>query len=160
MTIRLRATAASSLVVLLMACGPEPAPEASQAENPHADLLQNATALYQHYGADIAHGRADSLSRYYHPSGALIVRDGHSRRLSRAGIDSMYGGDWTPPTYFAWDSLAFDSVAPREVLATGGFYWHVRGQPDTLRFIYAALLQRVDSAMAIRFEHETLRPSR
>ena len=34
------------------------------------------------------------------------------------------------------------------------------GQPDTARFLYAALVVAVDSGMAILLEHETLRDGR
>jgi hypothetical protein len=63
-----------------------------------------------------------------------------------------------PPACFAWDSLTFDSLAPGEVIVTGGFRWQSPGQADTLRFIYAALLLAHDSGLGIVFEHETLRP--
>ena len=65
----------------------------------------------------------------------------------------------TTPAFFAWEALAFDSIAPGQVLVTGGFLWQSAGQPDTARFIYAALLEAVDSGLAIRFEHETARPA-
>jgi len=44
------------------------------------------------------------------------------------------------------------------VLVTGGFRWQGAGEPDTARFISAALLVAQDSGMAIVFEHGTLRP--
>jgi hypothetical protein len=45
------------------------------------------------------------------------------------------------------------------VLVTGGFLWQGAGEPDTAKFLYAALLEAVGSGMAIRFERETTRPA-
>ena len=52
------------------------------------------------------------------------------------------------------------TLSRRQVLVTGGFLWQSAGQQDTAHYIYAALLEAVDSGMAMRFEHETARPVR
>lgn len=64
-----------------------------------------------------------------------------------------YLNEWAAPQFFAWDSLRFDSLSTSQVLVTGGFRWQAQGQPDTTRFIYAAVLAAVDSGLAIVFEH-------
>lgn len=83
-----------------------------------------------------------------------------ARRFTRAELRSKYLDSWSPPAFFAWEGLHFDSIGPGEVIVTGGFRWQSTGQMDTVPYIYAALLVAVDSGMAIVFEHETLRPPR
>ena len=145
-------------LLLILACGSRPEP-ATRTDGPPVDLRASASAFYDAYGSAISTPRRDAIAGFYHPDGALRVLNGHSRRQTRASIDSGYRGAWSPPAFFAWDALAFDSIAPGQVLVTGGFLWQSAGQPDTAKFIYAALLEAVDSGMAIRFEHETARPT-
>jgi hypothetical protein len=121
-------------------------------------LKAAAAAHYEAYGAALAIPRRSAIAGFYHRDGALIVFNGVSRRQSHAELARRYEGSWNPPAYFAWENLAFDSIAPREVIVTGGFRWLSAGQRDTMRFIYAAVLVAADSGMAIIFEHETLRP--
>lgn len=123
------------------------------------DWRASASAFYDAYGSALSTPHREAIASFYHPDGALRVLNGHASRQTRAAIDSSYRGSWSPPTFFAWDALAFDSIAPGEVLVTGGFRWQSAGQPDTTKFVYAALLEVVDSGMAIRFEHETARPA-
>ena len=148
----------SAMILLIMACGSRPAP-AAPVDGAPVDLEASASALYDAYGSALSTPRRDAIAGFYHPDGALRVLNGHSRRQTRASIDSGYRGAWSPPAFFAWDALAFDSIAPGQVLVTGGFLWQSAGQPDTAKFIYVALLEAVDSGMAIRFEHETARPA-
>lgn len=53
------------------------------------------------------------------------------------------------------DNLEFDSLDAPHVLVTGFFRWQGVGAPDTSRYIYASVLEAVDSGFVIRFEHET-----
>lgn len=154
----LTAAGVCAALLLALACGPRPEP-AMQVDRLPGDLRASAAALYDAYGSALSTPRREAIAGFYHPDGALIVFNGHSRRQTRAAIDSYYRGSWSPPALFAWDALLFDSIAPGQVVVTGGFRWQSAGQPDTAKFIYAALLEAVDSGMAIRFEHETARPA-
>ena len=147
----------SANLLLLVACNTRPEPPARLDGTP-VDWEAGASTLYESYGTAISTPHREAIAGFYHPDGALRILNGHAMRQTRAEIDSRYRNDWSPPAYFAWDGLAFDSIAPGEVLVTGGFLWQGAGQPDTARFIYAALLETVDSGMVIRFEHETVRP--
>jgi len=124
------------------------------------DLKQSARELFAQYEDAIVRQRREAIAGFYDYRGVVRVLNGTTRRLSRAQLDTIYRTSWTPPAFFTFDSLAYDSIAPGQVLVTGGFRWARAGAHDTARFIYAALLQAVDSGMAIRFEHETARPPR
>ncbi len=151
-------TALTALGVLAVACGQRPAPGLMPA-SPPTDLEAAAAALYEAYGSALATPRRGAIAGFYHQDGALVVLNGVSRRLTRAELEAKYQGAWSPPAFFAWDALAFDPIGPAEVIVTGGFRWQSAGRPDTVPYIYAALLVAVDSGLAIIFEHETLRPS-
>lgn len=116
--------------------------------------------MYRAYGEALTTPRPEALSGFYHPEGALIVLNGVATRPTRQQIDARYRTAWTAPAFFAWDSLAFDSIAPGQLMVTGNLRWQSRGQLDTSRVIYAALLVAVDTGLAIRFEHETVVPAR
>lgn len=150
--------ASTAIVLLAEACGPRPATPPML--DGLRDLQASAAALYEAYGDALSVPRREAIAGFYHPDGALIVLNGHPTRRTRAAIDSNYRGPWNPPAFFSWDSLAFDSIAPGQVIVTGHFRWQSAGQPDTGRYIYAALLEAVDSGLAIRFEHETPAPPR
>ena len=107
-----------------------------------------------------AHSDATGSPSTNAAGGALIVQAGQRRFHSRAAIDSFYRGPWHGPAYFAWDTLAFDTLPSDLVLVTGRFRWLAAGATDTTRFIYSAILQPVDSGLAIRVEQETPAPSR
>jgi len=143
------------LLAVVVACRPHAAPATDQRSEP---LVRSAEQLYDAYVRDVRAGRRGSIARYYDARGALIVVGGHRRYYSRAAIDSFYRGPWQAPAFFAWDTLAFDSLAPGLVVVTGQFRWLRRGTADTARFIYAAVVQRADSGMVIRMEHETPAP--
>ena len=127
-------------------------------DGPPDDLKASAAALYEAYGSALATPRRGDIAGFYHYDGALRVFNGVARRVTRAELQSQYQGYWSPPAFFAWEGLAFDSIGPGQVIVTGGFRWQSAGQQDTVPYIYAALLVAVDSGMAIVFEHETLRP--
>lgn len=122
------------------------------------DLRASAATLYDSYTTALTEGRPEALSSFYHPDGAIRVINGFARRATRAGLDSSYRSGWSPPAFFAWDSLAFDSIAPGQVIVTGTFRWVEQGKRDTTHWLYAALLQGIESGLSIRFEHETLKP--
>lgn len=143
--------------LLAMTCAPRLA-QGQDLNSPPADLRVAAAAMYEAYGSAIATPRRGALAGFYHYNGAIRVLNGITRRLTRAAIDANYKNSWSPPTFFAWDGLVFDSVAPGEVIVTGGFRWQGVGQRDTVPYVYAALLVAVDSGLAIVFEHETVRP--
>ena len=136
-------------------CRPHAAPATDQRSEP---LVRSAEQLYDAYVRDVRAGRRGSIARYYDARGALIVVGGHRRYYSRAAIDSFYRGPWQAPAFFAWDTLAFDSLAPGLVAVTGQFRWLRRGTTDTARFIYAAVVLPADSVMVIRMEDETPAP--
>lgn len=121
-------------------------------------LKANAAQFYESYALALATPRREAIATFYHPEGAITVLDGAVRRLSRADLDRKYRGAWTPPAFFTWEDLSFDSIGTGTMIVTGGFKWQGPGQTDTTRYLYAALLVAVDSGMAIRFEHETVRP--
>ncbi len=146
-----------AIALIGSACAPSDA-RPPRTDGPPADLEASAASLYQQYGAALAAGRRGALAAFYHNEGALIVLNGVARRQSGEELNRKYLSAWTPPTYFAWEDMAFDSIAPSQVLVTGGFRWQDLGEKDTTRYIYAALLVAVDSGMAIVFEHETQRP--
>ena len=143
------------LLAAMVACRPHPPAPADQRSEP---LVRSAEQLYDAYVRDVRAERRGSLAGYYDPRGALIVIGGHRQYYSRAAIDSFYRGPWQAPAFFAWDTLAFDSLAPDVVVVTGRFRWLRRGTADTASFIYAALVQPTDSGMFIRMEHETPAP--
>lgn len=152
-------TAATSVVLLAAACEPGPG-SAPTADGAPVGLKAAADAFYDAYGKALSEPKREAIAGFYHPDGALILLDGDPRRMTRAAIDSTYRTQWSPPAYFAWERLAFDSLSPRQIIVTGHFLWQSAGQPDTGRFVYAAVLERVDSGLAIRFEHETSAPRR
>jgi len=143
------------LLAAVVACRPRAAPATDQRGEP---LVRSAEQLYDAYVRDVRAERRGSIAHYYDPRGALIVVGGHRRYYSRAAIDSFYRGPWQAPAFFAWDTLAFDSLAPDLVVVTGQFRWLRRGSADTATFIYAAVVQPADSGMVIRMEHETPAP--
>jgi hypothetical protein len=148
-------TLLSGMLVLGIACKPQ---RASSTDGPPEHLVQSAREFFDAYTRDLrAHSRG-RLADYYDPNGAVIVIAGHRRFYSRAALDTFYRGAWQPPAFFAWDTLAFDSLSPELVLVTGRFRWLVAENPDTARYIYASILQAVDSGLAIRVEHETPAP--
>lgn len=143
--------------MLVMACAPSATP-APMPDGRPADLRASAAALYEAYGSALSMPRREEIAGFYHADGALIVFNGKARRQSQAELRTRYERSWSPPAFFAWDGLSFDSIGPGEVLVTGGFKWQGMGRRDTVPYIYAALLVAEDSGLAIVFEHETLRP--
>src|SRR6266849_10564540 len=147
----------AGFLAVVAACNRQP-PRST--DRPSEDLLRSAVQFYDAYSQDARAHRREKLAQYYAPSGALIVLAGQRRFYSRAAIDSFYRGTWQGPAYFAWDTLAFDTLSSNLVLVTGRFRWLARGTTDTTRYIYASILQMVDSDLAIRVEQETPAPSR
>jgi hypothetical protein len=143
--------------LLVLACTRPPAASDRASAGP-ADLRAAAERMYQAYGDALTTPRPELLGSFYHPDGALIVLNGIARRSSRDEIDTRYRTAWNAPAFFAWDSLAFDSIGPGQLMVTGNLRWQSQGQRDTSRVIYAALLAVVDTGLAIRFEHETVVP--
>jgi hypothetical protein len=127
-------------------------------DGPPADLKASAAAFYEAYGSALATPRRGAIADFYHHDGALVVFNGRASRLSRDDLQRKYKGSWSPPAFFAWDGLTFDSIGPGEVIVTGSFRWQSAGQRDTIPYVYAALLVAVDSGLAIVFEHETIHP--
>lgn len=148
----------SALLIVLAASCAQGVQESDPPTAQQVDLKAEAAAHYEGYGQALANGQRTAIADFYHPEGALIVFNGDPQRQSRDVLRRRYEGAWTPPAWFAWEDLAFDSLAPDKVLVTGGFRWHSAGESDTTRFIYAAILVASDSGMGIVFEHETLRP--
>jgi len=144
-----------SLLSLGVACA---TPRTPSTDGLPSDWRKASVTFYDNYGEALRAHRRESLAQYYSPAGALVVFNGQPRRLSKAALDSLYRGPWQGPAFFAWDSLSFDSLDPGEVLVTGHFRWQSTATSDTSRFVYAAILQAVDSGLAIRFEHETSAP--
>ncbi|MGE0439656.1 MAG: hypothetical protein AB7L66_07260 [Gemmatimonadales bacterium] len=136
-----------------------PAAETPGREADAAALRPAAEALYRAYGQAVATGPGEAVAAFYHPGGAVRVLNGTAQRLSRAALDSSYRSGWSAPGYFSWTDLTFDPFGPDQVLVSGGFRWLPVGGRDTTAWIYAALLERTDSGLAIRFEHETLKPT-
>jgi len=147
----------AGLLAALVACDRR---HPSATDTPSQDVLRAAARFYDAYSEDARAHRREKLAQYYAPNGALIVLAGQRRFYSRAAIDSFYRGPWQGPAYFAWDTLAFDTLSSNLVLVTGRFRWLAAGARDTTRFIYAAILQTADSSLAIRVEQETPAPNR
>ena len=141
----------------LLACSYSPRSRSS-ADGPPTGLKASTQEFFAQYEAAIKAPRREAIAGFYHPEGAIRVLNGTTSRMSRLQLDSVYRTAWTPPAFFAWEELSYDSLDPGTVIVTGGFRWARRGTTDTLRYLYAAVVQAVDSGMAIRFEHETLRP--
>lgn len=119
----------------------------------------DAKTFYDAYATALRAHRRDTLARFYHPAGALIVLDGMRLSLTNAGIDSLYRGpNWEGPAFFAFDSLRFDAQGADRLLVTGGFRWREAMSSDTVRYIYLSLLERTPGGLKIRVEHETVRP--
>ena len=144
-------------IALVVACGKPP--QQLVLDGPPADLKATAQELFSQYETAIRTPRREALARFYHFDGAVRVINGITTHMSRAQLDSVYRNAWTPPAFFAWEDLRYDSLDVGIVVVTGGFRWTPAGRADTLRYLYAAVLHAVDSGMAIRVEHETLRPS-
>ena len=134
------------ILISMLGCATKPAPS-SALDGAPADLKASAAALYGQYGEAVRTSRREALPRFYHPAGALRVINGNTRRLTRQGLDSMYGSTWTAPAFFAWEELEYDSIAPGQVVVTSGFRWVAAATPDTARWLYAALLEAVDSGL-------------
>jgi hypothetical protein len=148
----------AKISLLLAACSRAPNPP--QALNgPPRDLRASSAELYQRYGMAISAARRDDLADFYVPTGVIRILNGERRELTRAQLDSAYRGPWNPPEYFDWEDLTYDSIGVGQVVVTGGFRWKSHGGSDTVRFLYAALLEAVDSGMTIRVEVETTRPA-
>jgi hypothetical protein len=145
------------LALCISACSPA---RPHLLDGPPPDLKASSAELFQQYGAAISAPRREALARFYHHQGAVRVLNGARSALTPTELDSIYRGPWIPPEYFAWDALAYDSLGPGLVVVTGGFRWKARDRPDTVRYLYTALLEAVDSGMVIRFEQETVRPPR
>jgi len=145
-------------VLAAVACTVRPARPSDATDAPPADLRAAAESMYTRYSAAIATAQRGAIPAFYHQDGALVVFNGESRKMSREALRERYTTAWVPPQYFAWEDLEFAPVSATQVLVTGGFRWQTPAQPDTSRFIYAALLVATDSGLAIVFEHETLRP--
>lgn len=149
-----------TLVFVATGCGVQPAQRSVATDGPPANLAAAADSLYQEYARVLRTGDRGRIAQFYAPRGAQRVLNGHSRRLTQAAIDSLYRYRWSPPAFFAWDSLQFETLPPSRVLVVGRFRWQGTGQADTGSYAYAALLEAVDSGLAIFFEHETsLAPS-
>jgi hypothetical protein len=146
-------------VVFCLACDAQ-RPQGSTLDGPPADLTARSKELFSRYGAAISAPRPEALAGFYHADGALRVINGTTTRMSRAQLDSVYRTAWTPPAFFAWEDLQYDSLDVGTVVVTGGFRWTPAGRTDTLRYLYAAVLQVSDTGLAIRVEHETPRPPR
>ena len=146
------------LTFSLLSLGSACSPRTPSTDGPRSDWRKASVTFYHDYGEALRAHRRETMAQYYSPEGALIVFNGRPRRLSQAGLDSLYRGPWQGPAFFAWDSLRFDSLSPGEVLVTGHFNWQSTATSDTGRFVYAAVLQALDSGLAIRFEHETSAP--
>jgi hypothetical protein len=110
------------------------------------------------YGDALLRADRARIASLYHWETAQLVRNGVSQVLTRAQITDRYRTRWTPPAYFAWDSLQYHAIPPASVLVVGRFCWLPSQNADTLRYAYVALLVAIDSGMAIRVEHETRLP--
>lgn len=145
------------VALLLIACRPETPPQ--PVDGPPSDLLAASRSLFSQYERALQTGARERLASFYHVEGAHVIFNGQARFRSRALIDSLYRYHWGPPAYFAWDSLQFEALPPTSVVAFGRFRWLRPADADTEHFAYVAVLEAVDSGMAIRLEHETrLRP--
>ena len=139
------------------ATGPA-APHGSVFARPTRDLLGQAAALYEAYGAALRDGRRGEIATAYDRAGARIIFNGVPRQETWAELDARYRGRWQPPASFRWDSLAFRPVGASHVLVTGGFWWQSAGQAEAIHYQYTALLVAADSTVGITFEQETLWP--
>jgi hypothetical protein len=145
-------------VLALFACSSSSGERRLAVDGPPANLKASAEQLYLLYEDALKAPRRESLAGFYHFDGAVRVINGKTSRMSRSQLDSVYRTPWVPPAFFEWEQLSYDSLDPATVLVTGGFRWSRAGAVDTMRYLYAAVLQAVDSGLAIRFEHETIRP--
>lgn len=116
---------------------------------------QDVVAFYDVYTAALRAQRRDTLARFYHPNGALVVFNGQPMQLTNASIDSFYRGPWQGPQFFSFDSLRFQPLNSSQVLVTGGFRWQWQNSADTTRYVYLSILERTRSGLRIRLEHET-----
>ncbi len=148
----------ATLTACLLACS-SPQDSAPSVDGPPSDLVASSRRLYAQYETALQAGDRGRLSWFYHPEGAILVLNGSRMVKTRPALDSLYqGSSWTAPNYFSFDGLVFDSLSPSQVMVTGSFQWQSAGVSDTVVGIYAALVEAVDSSMAIRFEHETVLP--
>lgn len=144
-------------VLLLAACSAAP----RSAPAPRPDLRAEAAELFRRYGLAIATPTRGTIADAYASAGAVRVINGARRVQTRAQLDSSYRGPWTPPEYFAWDALTYDVLGPASVAVSGGFFWKAQGRADTMRYLYAAVLEREPTGrLAIRVEVETMAPPR
>lgn len=148
----------AAAILALGACTSQ-SPSIQSRDETSIALTTSAAALYEAYGRAVTTPERAAIASFYARDGVIRVLNGTTVHTSRAALDSMYRGRWSPPAYFSWDSLAFDSLSPTQVLVIGGFRWQASGQPDTTRWLYAGLLEAADSRLVIRFEHETMRPT-
>jgi hypothetical protein len=152
---RVRVWALCANVAVLAAC---PAPGEEPVE-PAVSIVASARGLFARYEAAIKNHERVAIAAFYDTDSVVRVINGSTSRTSRAQLDTIYRTRWTPPTFFAWEEMAYDALDSATVLVTGGFRWTTAGSTDTTRYLYAAVLQARDSGMVIRFEHETLRPA-
>ena len=117
-----------------------------------------AREFYQRYEASLKAHRGDTIAQFYHSDGALIILNGVREHQTNAGLDSIYRLQWRGPVFFAFDSLRFEPLGAERVLVTGGFRWLRSQAQDTGRFAYLSVLERTQSGLKIRVEHETRLP--
>src|SRR5688572_25717003 len=129
MTRRFRLPAVLALIALTAAYLTSAAQSRIATDGPPSDLTASAARLYEEYGAALSRGRRGSIANFYHYQGARVVFNGVSARRTREELRQRYMTSWSPPTYFAWDSLTFDSLSTSQVLVTGGFRWQSAGRP-------------------------------
>jgi hypothetical protein len=150
-----------SLFVASLAMTASAAPASAQRlDGPPSDIRASAAELFEAYGTAISTPRPGAIASFYHVGPVVRTINGVTRRTTRAALDSMYRMRWRPPAFFQFDSLTFDSLSPTQVLVSGRFRWQSAGSKDTVHFLYAGLVEAVDSGMVIRFEHETEAPRR
>jgi hypothetical protein len=147
-----RRSASRTLLLLCVmphfSCG-RPAPAAID------DPLPSLREFMEAYGRDLAAAERAALGQRYDTAGSLALINGRTIMLSSAETTVRYLENWTPPLYFAWDTLSYNMIQPEIALVTGRFRW-MRSEPDTLVYSYAGVLRLTAMGWRIRAEIETL----
>ena len=107
---------------------------------PDRDLLGQAAALYEAYGAALREGRRGDIATAYDRAGARIIFNGVPRQETWADLDARYRGAGSRRPTSAGTRWRSGPVGRAHVLVTGGFRWQSAGQADTTHYQYTALL--------------------
>jgi hypothetical protein len=126
----------------------------------HADVLKEAQAFMDSYGADLRTGNRQAIAELYDRRGAYFLINGNKEFLSFQEIVNLYAGPkWTPPTSFEWQDLSYEAIG-RDAVGIAGKFIASRPNRGPRTVSYTGLLLRQDGVLRIRLEDESVAPEK